>query len=168
MNKLIQYNRTAVDSAALSVTTEALNQSGFIVESSTPSEIRLANASSPLGRKEFARISVNTVKDMYSSLGIEKSLYLPTRSGVNVYVQDNQIWSLVPEDSDTCCTDYEALVPISVGISIKAPDNPFVTDSDIAARALLRTMQWFSNGGDTFAPRIGELLRGVKTPSVLR
>lgn len=167
MLKKIVYNRTAVNPAALSVTAEALDQSKFVQESTSPTEIKLANASSPLGRKEFTRIAVNTVKDMYSSLGIEKSLYLPTRAGVNVHIQDNQLWSLVADD-DTCCTDYEALVPISVGITLKAPDNPFVTESDIAARALLRTIQWFSNGGDTYAVRVGELLRGVKTPGVLR
>lgn len=165
MSKIIGYNRTAGSPAALSVTAETLDQSKFVVESTTPSEIRLANATSPLGRKEFTRIAVNTVKDMYSSLGIEKSLYLPTRAGVNIYIQDNQLWSLT---DDTAGSDYEALVPISVGITVKAPDNPFVTNSDVAARALLRTLQWFGNGGDTYAARMGELLRGVKVPGVLR
>lgn len=168
MTKVMKYNRDAVSPASLSVTAEKLDQTEFVVESSTPKEIRLANASSPLGRKEFTRIAVDTVKDMYSSLGIEKSLYLPTRTGVNVYIQDNQLWSLVNEDTDACCTDYEALVPVSVGITLKVPDNPFVTNTDVAARALLRTLQWFADGDGDYTTRIGELLRGVKTPPALR
>lgn len=135
------------------------NTTDFVVTLDTPSECKLRNLTSSLGLEETVQFRVSTIPNIYQNSGVERSLWTPTVSGVRANVHIGQRWSLV----DTTNADWNYVIPSFCDITLKIPNNPYISESDVATM-LTRTISSLLYSDSFGTSRIAKLLRGAMNP----
>lgn len=134
----------------------------WAVKKDAGSELVLANKVGVYGYPNNIRVAVNDVADVYKNTGIDKSLYLPNRSGVSILSQATQVWTLTdPDDSS-----YLAALPISAHLVLKLPQSEFITSDAILTTVIGQLAGSLNDAKTGFtSSRLAALMRGIKTPT---
>lgn len=137
--------------------------SQFRCKSTTPQEAVLANITSPLDRQERIRLAYKEVSDVYSNTGINPAYFPPSKQGVQLLAQVNDIWRLVDSEDASWRQD----LPLSAHLVVKVPACENISQADILELLgrLVGALYDATTGTDAW--RITELLRGVLVPKGL-
>lgn len=165
MAKSIALNYT--DSGVSGVTTlkkdiAILNfKSDYRVKSDEPSEAVIANITSPIDRPESFRFAMTNVADIYKGSGIDSGFYSPSRKGISLLCQLNDVYKYDDSADSTFKAQY---LPISGHIVLKAPCNEALTD-DMISTFVGRLVAGLYNSGVLTSDRLKAMLRGSLLPS---
>lgn len=162
----VNYTDTAIAGAtAPQITVPVLNYStDFRVRQDEPNESIIANLTSPISQPERIRIAQQDVADVYRNTGIDPTMYYQSRRGTQVLLQLTDVFKV----SDGTDASYEALLPISVHMVIKVPNNDLIT-SDICMNEVARLLGalYETNASGTTSNRLSSMLRGALLPASL-
>lgn len=131
----------------------------FKVKQDEPTEAILANVTSPLDRPESIRFGYTDIKDVYKGTSIDPSVYAPTRRGMQILAQVNDIYSV---SSDTDAT-YRIDLPVSAHVVIKIPACELLT-ADVVNALALRAVATLYNKTVVTSEKLAAMTRGVLIP----
>lgn len=134
----------------------------FCVKSEVVGETILANLTSPLDRPETLRYGYSEIKDVYKSTTIDPSVMAPSKKGVQILVQVNDIFSL----TDSVDASYRVDLPVSAHLIVKVPACEYITPDQIQTLAA-RTVAMLYDTGSTTSAKIAKLAKGAVTPTGL-
>lgn len=132
----------------------------FRVKSDEPSEVIMTNLTSPVVYPEKVRISCSDVANVYTGSSIEPSLYAPTKRGVSLLVQLNEVLKV----TDSTVPEMEIALPAQVHFVIKVPNHELITPA-VVEKLLGRAISCLYETGTTSSTRMTALLRGSLKPS---
>lgn len=162
----LDYNHTDTPVSgvtSLSLPISILNYGkDFRVKVDEPTEGVITNMTSPLGQVETIRTGISYIQDVYKNTGIDQRLRYPTRRGISIVGQVNDVWSLL-DDTDTT---YRVDLPVSCHIVFKIPECPQISASDIKY-LIGRCISTLMETGEVSVERIKALTRGSLLPKEL-
>lgn len=128
------------------------------------SEMRFvgANQTSPVDQQESIRVQASEIADVYKGTAIDPSAYAPSRQGISVLAQVNDILRV----TDSVDTTYQVDLPISCHIVVKIPKNANITAANVQT-VVGRAVGLLFNTNDDTTSRIAALMRGACTPPTL-
>lgn len=163
MSKSINVGYTDTVTTAKSLSRPDLSYTAdFRVRNEVPGETILVNLSSPIDRPETVRFGYSEIKDVYKNTSIDPSVMAPTRKGVQVLAQVNDIYSL----TDSADPSYRVDLPVSAHIIVKVPACEYITP-DMVQSLVARTVASLYDTGTTTSTKISQLLKGALTPTGL-
>lgn len=133
----------------------------FLVQSESPTQVVLANRTSPLDQLEVITLQYRNVSDIYQSVpSIDPSAYAISRAGrtVTAIVQD------VARTVDSGDPTFRQDLPVRATVSLAAPLNSDITNDQLLSVIMRAVSAWFNNLTVT-SVRTGELVRGGMKPS---
>lgn len=125
----------------------------------TPDEVVLTNVTSPLDRPETIRFGYTEVKDVYKNTSIDASVYAPTKRGVQLLAQINDVYSV----TDSVDAEYRVDLPVQAHMVIKVPASEVIT-ADVVKELVLRSVASFFNTADVTSEKIAAMIRGSLRP----
>lgn len=157
------HNDTAVTSPqALTLTREQVNFGADFRElRKTNDELWLTNITSPVDRPEKFRIARKEVGNMYQGTDISASVHAPSKKGVNLHLQLQQI----VEVTDDANPEFLVHAPLTTSVTIKVPAS--YIDADMVEDSVKRLLTGLYETNSTGTSRIAGLLRGSLVPSDL-
>jgi hypothetical protein len=162
MAKIINkgYTDSPVTSpVALTLTREPVNfGKDFRVLRNTNDELWLTNVTSPIDRPEKFRVARKEVANVYQGTDISTSVHAPSKKGVNLHLQLQQI----VEVTDSANPEFLVHAPITTSITIKTPAS-FV-DAGIVMDSVERLLTGLFETNSTSSDRLAGLLRGSLSP----
>lgn len=106
----------------------------------------------------------NVLQNVYANTALANSPQkLPNKTGTKIYANVSETWSKTSSDD----VSYEALLPASVGITIKVPNDPLVTPA-VVWNFLLRAVGSLVADGTGVNPEdwLARLLVGATNPTL--
>lgn len=131
----------------------------FRVKSHSDNEEVITNLTTPLDYPETVRWSVTNV-DPYKGTNISPNLRLPSKQGISLLAQVNEVWKV----TDTADATLEYALPVSAHLVVKAPNHSSIT-ADMILTLIGRLVSSLYDTGSTESTRLSALLRGSLTPS---
>lgn len=166
MTKSVSVNHTDTAISGVSSLSLARGLVNFGVDwkikGDEPGTVVATNLTSPLNAPETFRFGSQDVADVYKGTGIDPSFYAPSRRGVSILAQLNEVWTV----TDSADASYEVALPISAHIVIKVPNNENITPAMVQT-LLGRVCSGFYNTGLATTERFQAMLRGSLKPSDL-
>lgn len=158
------YTDTADGGATTkSLTRCNLNYSAdFVAQDKSDKRFVGANKTSPIDQLETIRVQATDIPDVYKGTTIDPAVYAPSRKGLSLVCQVNDILRV----TDTVDASFMADLPISCHIVMKVPSSSFITAAQVET-VLTRAISLFYNSNSVLTDRIGSLLRGSTTPTGL-
>lgn len=160
----VNYTDTAISGVSSLPLARGLVNFGadWKIKGDEPGTVVATNLTSPLNAPETFRFGSQDVADVYKGTGIDPSFYAPSRRGVSILAQVNEVWTV----TDSTDASYEVALPISAHIVIKVPNNENITPAMVQT-LLGRVCSGFYNTGLTTTERFQAMLRGSLKPSDL-
>lgn len=163
MSKVINVGYTDTIATPKSLSRPDLSYAAdFRVKSDEPGESILVNLTSPLDRTETVRFGYSEVKDVYKNTTIDASVMAPSRKGVQILVQVNDIYSL----TDSADASYRVDLPVSAHLVVKIPACEYITPDMVQALAARAVSTLYDTGAVTTV-KISQLLKGSLVPTGL-
>lgn len=167
MSKVLKYNyedSAIAGTTSVSLTLPTLNfAQDFRVKQDDSKEAIITNLTSPIDQPERIRWAHSDVSDVYKGAGIDPTLYYQSRKGTQVLVQLTDILSV--EDDDV--PEYKAVLPLSVHMVIKVPNNDLITEDVIMQEISRLVAALYETTGTETVPRLRGILRGALLPTAL-
>lgn len=159
------YKDTAISGAtAVTLTLPTLNYGAdFRVTTDEPKEAVVTNVTSPISQPEKLRWAHQDVSDVYRNTGIDPTMYYQSRRGTQVLCQLTDTAKV----TDTADAAYEALLPLSVHLVIKVPNNDLITPDVVVSEVERLIAALYETTGTTTTTRLAAILRGALMPSSL-
>jgi hypothetical protein len=159
------YKDTVIDgTTSVSLTLPTLNYArDFRVKLDGGKESIITNLTSPIDQPERFRFAHSDVADVYKGSGIDPTLYYQSRKGTQVLVQLTDVLGI--EDPDV--PEYKAVLPLSVHMVIKVPNNDLITEDVIMGEVSRMIAGLYETTGTTTEPRLRGILRGALLPTAL-
>lgn len=161
----VNYTDTAISGAtATQLTLPTLNyRADFRVSKDEPNEAILTNLTSPISQPERIRTAHSDVANVYSNTGIDPTMYYASKKGTQLLAQLTDVFKV----TDSADAAYEALLPVSVHLVMKVPNNELITPDVVITEVerLLGTL--YETTGSNPESRLRALLRGALVPSSL-
>lgn len=165
MTKLINMGHVdtpVTNPVALTMTREPINyDADFRKLKETSDELWLTNITSPIDRPEKIRIARKEVGDVYLGTDISTSVQAPSKKGVNLHIQLQQI----AEITDSENPEFLVQAPVTVSLTIKTPAS--YISADDAMNSVERLLSGVFETNDKSTSRLAALLRGSLAPSDL-
>lgn len=160
----VNYTDTAIpDVTSLDFARGLVNfGADFKVKAEGADDLTLTNLTSPVVYPEKMRFSVSDVANVYSGSSVEPSLYSPTKRGVSLLVQVNEMWKV----TDTVDPSYEVALPVQAHLVIKVPNHELVTPAAVETM-VGRLISCLYETGSEDTTRLTAMLRGSLKPSDL-
>lgn len=162
MTKIINkgYNDTPVETpVSLTLTREQVNfGEDFRVLRNTSDELWLTNITSPVDRPEKFRIARKEVSNVYQGTDISTSVHAPSKKGVNLHLQLQQI----VEVTDSANPEFLVHAPITTSITIKTPAS--YVDANMVLDSVERLLTGLFETNSVEPDRLASLLRGSLSP----
>lgn len=124
-----------------------------------PDEVILTNVTSPLDRPELFRFGYTEIKDVYKNTTIDPSVYAPTRRGIQILCQVNDVYSL----TDDVDASYRVDLPVQAHVVLKVPACDVITADMVEELAQRAVSGLFATGSVTSA-KLSAMLRGSMRP----
>jgi hypothetical protein len=158
------YTDTAdAGSATRSYTRANLNWPvDFVPTEKSDMKFQAANKTSPIDQLETVRVQASEVSDVYKGTSIDPSVYAPSRKGLSIVAQVNDILRV----TDSVDAAFQLDLPISAHLVIKVPQSSYITADQIMAVAG-RPLAALFDSNQLTSGRIANLLRGAVTPTGL-
>lgn len=121
---------------------------------------KAANKTSPVDQQETLRVQASEIADVYKGTSIDPSAFAPSRKGLSIVAQVNDILRV----TETTDATYQVDLPISAHIVVKVPLSANITAANVET-VLGRALALFYNSNDVTTGRIGNLLRGAMNPA---
>jgi len=134
----------------------------FSVKTDSESKVLLVNKTSPLDQLESIRVESSNIVDVYKGTSIDPSVYAPSRQGVSIVVQVNDVLRV----TDAAVPAFQLDLPISVHTVVKVPLSSYITAADVQT-VIGRALAIFYNSNYVTTGRISSLLRGSMLPAGL-
>lgn len=164
MTKQLNLNRTDTAISGVSSLTMPLSVVNFPIDftpkSRTAKEVILTNLTSPLGAVETVRFAVNDVANVFTGTGVAPTVWTPSKHGVSVLIQLNDIFTV----SDSVDATFRQDLPVSGHIVLKVPDHELLT-GDVLKAFLGRLTDCAFNSGVVGSERLAALCRGSLLPN---
>lgn len=133
----------------------------FRVKSNTGGkEVVLTNITSPIDREETVRLACTEIKNVYAQTSIDSSVYAPTKRGLSILAQVNDVLSV----RDDQIPDYRVDLPVSAHLVIKVPSSEHISAREVEI-LVGRLLSSLYDTGATSASRLEAILRGSLLPS---
>lgn len=160
----VNYTDTAISGvSSLNLARGLVNfKADWKVKVDDASQLIATNLTSPLSAPETFRFGCQEVADVYKGARVDVSYASPTKRGVSVLSQLNEIWTV----TDSADPTYRVDLPISAHIVIKVPNNENITPAMVQT-LLGRVCSGFYNTGLATTERFQAMLRGSLKPSDL-
>lgn len=150
---------TGVNPTTLSV--GAFNYSSdWRVKSNKPEEAILTNLTAPTSYPETLRFARRSVANIYNGWDVERALWLPTKVGFELVGQLKTIYGL----ADSADATYEAALPISTHLVVKAPNNELITPTVVLSHIRRLLNGFYEIVSSTQTSRLPSLMRGALIP----
>lgn len=133
------------------------------VKEQKPNEALITNIKSRLDAPEQFYFAQYAIADAYKGTGIPVSQRVPVLKGSKVVLRHSDVGVV----TDTNDVTYEALLPMSMTLTISVPAHEAVTDAVVLA-FLQRSLAAVFETGENNANRLGRLVRGVALPLDLK
>jgi hypothetical protein len=161
---VVGYTDTADSgSATRSFTRSNLNWPvDFVVTEKSEMKFQAANKTSPIDQLETIRVQASEITDVYKNTGIDPSAYAPSRKGLSILAQVNDILRV----TDTVDATFMVDLPVSAHLVIKVPQSSFITP-DLVMAIAGRALAALFDSNQLTSGRIANLLRGAVTPTGL-
>jgi len=164
MAKTVSMNY--LDTAISGVTTLPLNRglvnfgADWRTKSEEPEEVILTNLTSPIAYPERFRFAFSDVKDVYTGVGIDPTLYAPSRRGISLLNQLTEEWTV----TDSADASFLQVLPVSAHLVVKIPVNDQITAAMVQT-LVARLLSGLFETGSTTTTRLAAMLRGSLTPT---
>lgn len=143
----------------LTLTREQINYGkDFRVLKNSADELILTNVTAPIDRPERFRIARKEVANVYQGTDISTSVHAPSKKGVNLHLQLQQIF----EVTDSGNPEFLVHVPVTTSITIKTPAS--YVDSTMVLDSVERLLTGAFETNDNTNSRMSSLLRGSLAP----
>lgn len=160
MSKTINKGFTDKVSATKSINIPDLSWDvDFKTKSDEPNEVILTNVTSPLDRPELFRFGYSEIKDVYKNTSIDPSVYAPTRRGIQILCQVNDVYSL----TDSVDANYRVDLPVQAHVVLKVPACDVIT-ADMAEELVQRAVSGLFATGSVTSAKLSAMLRGSMRP----
>lgn len=131
----------------------------FRVKVDDPGEAIVTNLTSPIERPETFRFAITEIRDVYKNTSIDANVAAPTRRGVSILCQLNDVYSI----TDSSDATYQVNLPMQGHIVLKIPSNDLIT-ADVMKTFLGRLVDGLFNSGVVSSGRLASLARGSLLP----
>lgn len=161
----VNYADTSISGVtATKLTLPVLNYAAdFRVAKDEPKEAILTNITSPISQPERIRYAHSDVANVYNNSGIDPTMYYASRRGTQILCQLTDVFKV----TDSADAAYEALLPISVHLVVKTPNNELITPDTVITEIERLIGALYETTGTTMETRLRALLRGALVPSSL-
>jgi len=134
----------------------------FVATEKSDMKVQAVNKTSPLDQLETIRVQASEIADVYKGTSIDPSVYAPSRKGLSIVCQVNDVLRV------TETTDAQFLndLPLSAHLVVKVPQNALVT-ADMVMALAGRCLAALFDSNQLTSGRIANLLRGAMTPTGL-
>lgn len=160
----VNYTDTAISGvSSLNLARGLVNfDADWKVKHDEPNQLIVTNLTSPISFPETFRFGCQEVADVYKGSKVDATLYGPSKRGVSILAQLNEVWTV----NDSTDATYQVALPVSAHIVIKVPSNENITPAMIQT-LLGRVTSGFYNTGLATTERLQAMLRGSLKPSDL-
>lgn len=134
----------------------------FAVSKDVPGEAILQNVTSPLNLPESFRFAQQTVANVYTNTGVEKSMYDISTRGTRILVQLNETYTLTDSEDPS----YLVALPISCHMVLTIPNNQSLTQADVD-NVIQRMLAGYFDLSDS-ENRTPLMLRGSLVPQSMK
>lgn len=159
------YTDTPVDGVSELTFPRAVLNFGtdFRVKANTPGkEVILTNITSPTDQPELIKLCYSEIADIYRGSKVEPTIFTPTKKGVSILAQVNDVISV----TDTTDADYRVDLPVQCHLVIKVPMSAEIT-ANVVQTCIGRLLSSLFDTGVETTSRLEAILRGVLVPSDL-
>lgn len=122
----------------------------------------LTNLTSPYDQPESMRFELADIKNIYNGTSIDPSVYAPSRAGISLLCQVNDILRVTDSEDST----YQVDLPISVHFVVKMPKSQYITAHDIESVVARCVSSMYETDSDGVS-RLDALVRGSMVPSTI-
>lgn len=164
MSKVVSVNHT--DTPISGVTSLELARglvnygADFVAKQDSPDTVIVTNLTSPLTYPERFRFSAQEVANVYQGTGVDPTFYSPSKKGVSIVAQLNEIWTV----TDSADATYNVALPVQAHIVLKIPNNENITPAMVET-LLGRVVSGLYETGSESTTRLQAMLRGSLKPS---
>lgn len=131
----------------------------FKTKTDDPNEVIITNVTCPLDRPETVRFGYTEINDVYKNTSIDSSVYAPTKRGIQLLAQINDVYSV----TDTVDATYRVDLPVQAHIVIKVPANENIT-ADVVNALIARSVSTFYATSTVTSEKIAAMIRGSLRP----
>jgi hypothetical protein len=124
-----------------------------------PNEVIVTNVTCPLDRPETIRFGYTEIADVYKNTSIDSSVYAPTKRGIQLLAQVNDVYTV----TDSVDTQYRVDLPVQAHLVIKVPANELIT-ADEVNKLIARAVSTFYATATVTSEKIAAMIRGSLRP----